>query len=106
MRKGLSLGAGVDVGTQTDGAVCGEVLGQDVGASWAHDIFGGGDKICDDDLDSAVMLQRAAAATFMMNGLKKSERLASTLTAGVEMALPDSPRWDHESTWTLLVSKL
>jgi hypothetical protein len=92
-RKGLSFGAGIDVGTQTDGAVSGEVLGQVLGASWAEDIFGGGEEVCDEDLDSAVMLQRAAAATFVMNDLKRSEKLGSTLSAGVEMALPDTPRW-------------
>ena len=92
--KGLSLGAGVDVGTQTDGAALGDVLGHGLGGLWADNVFGGEEEKfeCDEDLDSAVMLQRAAAATFLMNDMKKAESLASKAGAGVEMTLPDSPR--------------
>ncbi len=91
-RKGGFLAAGVDVGTQTDGAVWGEVSGQSLADSWADEIFGGRAELFDDDLDSAVMLQRAAAATFMANDIKHSEMSSSALSAGIEMAIPDSPR--------------
>jgi hypothetical protein len=85
--RSFQAGAGVDVETQTDWERM-----REVGDLWSGGVFGDGQNVCDDDLESVVMLQRAAAATFVMDELKKSEGSAAAGRVGVEMTLPDSPR--------------
>ena len=87
----MGVGVGIDVGTQTDGDVVGEVL--EVGDFWAGDTFGDGETLCDDYLDSAVMLQRAAAATFEIHKMKTNVESDAAGASGVEMTLLESPRW-------------
>lgn len=89
----MGVGVGIDVGTQTDGDVVGEVL--EVGDFWAGDTFGDGETLCDDYLDSAVMLQRAAAATFEIHKMKTNVESDAAGASGVEMTLLESPRWDN-----------
>lgn len=89
----FQAGAGVDVETQTDWERMRETI--EVGDLWSGGVFGDGQNVCDDDLDSVVMLQRAAAATFVMDEMKKSEGSAAAGRVGVEMTLPDSPRCAH-----------
>jgi hypothetical protein len=66
----------------------------DVGDLWSGDVFGDGQRVGDDDLDSVVMLQRAAAATFVMDEMKRSGESAAAGRVGIEMELPDSPRYE------------
>ncbi len=91
--RSLGVGVGMEVGTQTDGDVVGEVL--EVEDFWAGDTFRDGETLCDDYLDSAVMLQRAAAATLEIHKMKTYVECDAAGTSGVEMTLLESPRWDH-----------
>ncbi len=93
--RSFAAGAGVDVETQTDREIIGDV--SEIGDLWAIDAYAFGDKgnAFDDNLDSAVVLQRAAAAAFVMDGMNKSAETAAAGRAEVQMTLPDSPRWAH-----------
>jgi hypothetical protein len=92
--RSFAAGAGVDVETQTDREIIGEV--SEMGDLWAIDAFGDEANAFDHNLDSAVALQRAAAAAFVMDGMKKSAETAAAGRAEVQMTLPDSPRWAHD----------
>ena len=93
---GRNLWSGVDVETQTDG---GELAEDDLGVSveglWSGVDFQDEQQAYDDDLDSAVMLQRAAAATYVKDDLERATGSAGAAVADkacIEMALPDSPK--------------
>ncbi len=70
-------------------------LGVSVEGLWSGVDFQDEQQAYDDDLDSAVMLTRAAAATYVKDDLVKatgSAEAAAADKACIEMTLPDSPR--------------
>ncbi len=92
---GRNLWSGVDVETQTDGGELGQDLGVNLEGLWSGVVFEDEQQAHDDDLDSAVMLQRAAAATYVKNCLERATGSAGAAVADktcIEMTLPDSPK--------------
>ena len=92
---GRNLWSGVDVETQTDGGELGQDLGANLEGLWSGVVFEDEQQVQDDDLDSAVMLQRAAAASYVKDDLERATGSAGAAVADkacIEMTLPDSPK--------------
>jgi hypothetical protein len=88
---GRSFSCTVDVYTQTDSAGTEyEYAADALGELWHGDVFDG-EQMCDEDLNSAIMLQRAATATHVLEERKSAEAVASSRHVA-DVQLLESPR--------------